>query len=151
MSLQSALHKFEQMKTGQTVITNDTELNLLSDYFVEHDGPDADLYFANCASVPNHKRVGILDQYVAWIGDMSERIFSGNFPTGIGYADCTRERHGDYVQLGFLSYSSLELVIEKDCPPHLESVIRLWASTLQEMRGQEYAIAGNMIITLGRK
>lgn len=58
-----ALAKLEAMKRGETVVTNDQELDIIMTT-----GDDALLHMR---SLPNPDRVGLLDQYVAWIG--SER------------------------------------------------------------------------------
>lgn len=77
-----------------------------------------------------------------------DRLFAGIFPTGISYADTTIERHGDYKRLGFLSFSTLELTIEKDCPKELADQITRDAAKIQAQRGQEYQIstAGQTVI-----
>lgn len=62
-----ALDKFKRMKAGERVVTNDKQLDILSAHFTAHDGDDANIYFRSVVSKPNPKRVGILDQYVAWI------------------------------------------------------------------------------------
>ena len=52
--------KIKKMKAGQKVITNDKEMDTMS----EIDGD-----FMNCVrSITNPDRCGILDQYVAWGG-----------------------------------------------------------------------------------
>lgn len=73
------------------------------------------------------------------IGD--ERLFIGVFSTGIGYADRTRERDDDFARLGFLSFRSLDLDIEPDCPDDLAADIRTHAATIQAMRGQDYQVS----------
>ena len=78
-----------------------------------------------------------------------KRLFSGFFPCGIVYADRHREEAGDYKRLGFLSYSTLILDIEPDCPAALKTQIRNDAATFQARRGESQAIAGNTTITLG--
>ncbi len=79
----------------------------------------------------------------------TERLFSGFFPCGIVYADRHNEVAGDYKRLGFLSYSTLILDIEPDCPASLQTQIEKDAATFQARRGESQAIAGNMVITLG--
>ena len=79
------------------------------------------------------------------------RLFSGCFPCGIGYADRYREVGGDYMKLGFLSYSTLILDVEKDCPPELAEQIKRDASRLQALCGKPYPIAGNATALLGEK
>lgn len=55
----SARDKLESMKRGEEVITNDAELDAMLEL-----GDDS---IDDVRSVPNPKRVGVLDQYVAWI------------------------------------------------------------------------------------
>lgn len=69
------------------------------------------------------------------------RLFIGVFPTGIGYADRTVERDGDFARLGFLSFRTLDLEIEDDCPEDLASDVRRHAATIQAMRGQDYQVS----------
>lgn len=79
-----------------------------------------------------------------------DRLFSGIFPTGVGYADRTVEEHGDYKKLGFLSFSTLELAIEKSCPADLAERIRADASKIQAMKGEKYQISTvGQTVTLG--
>lgn len=81
---------------------------------------------------------------------MSAALFIGVYPAGLVYADRTRERHGDYVRLAFLSYGSLVLEVEKDCPPALASEINAHAATIQAKRGQEFRISAcNQTVLLG--
>lgn len=55
----TAKDKLEAMKNGERVITNDAELDSMLEL-----GDDS---IDDVRSVPNPKRVGVLDQYVAWI------------------------------------------------------------------------------------
>lgn len=81
---------------------------------------------------------------------MNERIFAGVFSTGIGYADRAREKHGDWARLAFLSFSTLELVIEKDCPAALRADIEANAAKIQARRGEQYQVSTcGQTITLG--
>jgi len=70
-----------------------------------------------------------------------DRLFVGVFSTGIGYADRTRERDDDFTRLAFLSFRSLELDVEPDCPDDLAAEIRAHAAGIQAMRGQDYRIS----------
>lgn len=69
---------------------------------------------------------------------------------GITYCDRRRERHGDYARAAFISFGTLVLEFEKDCPDDLREMIGENAATLQTRRGDEYEIstAGQMT-TLG--
>jgi len=79
------------------------------------------------------------------------RIFAGTFPGGVVFADRTVQQAGDYQRLAFLPYRSLELEIEKDCPPELAEEIRLAAAPIQERRGGEFRIsATGQTVVLGR-
>ena len=53
--------KLELLRAGKGIITNDREL----DAMIALDGP----LFDNVRSAPNPKRIGVWDQYVAWIGE----------------------------------------------------------------------------------
>lgn len=81
-----------------------------------------------------------------------ERLFIAHFPAGIGYADMARERNGDYVQLAFLSYSTLVLEMKPRCPPELAELIRNHAATLQSRAGEKYVISGcGQTVLLGER
>ena len=71
------------------------------------------------------------------------RLFCGSFPEGVGYADRYRERGGDYMRLGFLSYSTLELDLEKDCPADLAEQIKRDAARLQARAGEHHVVSGS--------
>ena len=74
----------------------------------------------------------------------------GLFPCGIVYADRSVEVAGDYKRLAFLSYSSLTLAVERDCPNSLKTTIEHDAAAIyQARRGDSLQIAGNATITLG--
>ena len=81
----------------------------------------------------------------------SGRIFSGIYPGGVVFANWTVEQAGDYKRLAFLPYRSLELEIERDCPPDLAEEIRLAAAPIQARRGGEFQIsASGQTVVLGR-
>ena len=77
-----------------------------------------------------------------------ESLFCGLFPTGWSWCDTAIEENGDYKQIAYMSYRKLELEVYVPSSPLLP-LIRKDAAELQAKRGQEYAIAGNMVITLG--
>ena len=87
--------------------------------------------------------------------DMKDRLFSGVFPTGISYADRGRERHGDYLKLAFLPFSTLELEWhepEAKVPAPLRAAILADARKMIAKRGQAFPIsAAGQTITLGKK
>ena len=79
-----------------------------------------------------------------------DRPFTGIFPTGIAYADKTREDFGDYARCGPLLFSTLELEIEKDCPKDMEALIRSRAKTIQDRAGEQFEVStSGQTITLG--
>lgn len=79
----------------------------------------------------------------------SERLFVGCFPTGFSFADRSRERHGDYVKLARIPYTTLEIEWEKDCPAEFKPLIEAQAADLRSRRGESYPIAGNAYAILG--
>ncbi len=81
---------------------------------------------------------------------IDSRIFAACFPAGIVYADTKRERHGDYVRLAFLSYATLKLDIEPDCPKELRQHIIDDAAKIQARKGEQFQTAGNQYVTLGK-
>lgn len=79
---------------------------------------------------------------------MNRRLFIGIFPTGISYADKYYEAHGDYKRLAFLSYATLTLEIEPDCPEPLKQEIEEHAKAFNQ--GDEFQIStSGQTITLG--
>lgn len=81
---------------------------------------------------------------------MNERIFAGVFSTGIGYADRKREKHGDYARLAFLTFSTLTLEVEQDCPTALRKEIEEDAARIQAKRGEAFQVStSGQTITLG--
>ena len=81
---------------------------------------------------------------------LDERIFVATMATGIGYADRTREEHGDWKRLAILFYSDLRAEIAADCPPELEQQIRAHMAPIQARRGEQYQVStSGQTITLG--
>jgi len=79
-------------------------------------------------------------------------LFIGIFPAGVSYADRTRERRGDFVRLAFLTYDTLELTIEADCPPALRQRIVDDAARIQARKGQSFPIStGGQTVELGSR
>ncbi len=72
---------------------------------------------------------------------LDDRIFVATLATGIGYADRTREEHGDWKRLAILFFSDLRADIEPDCPADLESQIRSHRATIQARRGELYQVS----------
>ena len=83
--------------------------------------------------------------------EMNEIVGQYCYPTGIVYADKTREdpTTRDYKRLGYLNYATLVLELEPDCRGALADYVTTEAARLQAMRGQRFSIAGNMQVTLG--
>jgi hypothetical protein len=79
------------------------------------------------------------------------RLFAGILGgEGVSYADRYRERSGDYVHLGFLSFRTLKLDVEKDCPAKLRAQITEDAAKIQARKGQEYPVSSSgQWVTLG--
>ena len=81
---------------------------------------------------------------------LDDRIFVARLATGIGYADRTREEHGDWKRLAILFFSDLRAEIASDCPADLESQIRSHMATIQARRGEPYQVStSGQTITLG--
>lgn len=79
-----------------------------------------------------------------------ERLFICNHSTGIGYADRTRERNGDYQVLAHLFYSDLRTEIEDDCPADLRALIETHMASIKLRQGQQYQVStSGQTITLG--
>lgn len=68
----------------------------------------------------------------------ASRLFVGIYATGIVYSDRAQEAHRDYQRLAFLSFSTLELKIEKNCPADLAKQIKRDAAKIQARRGERY-------------
>lgn len=80
----------------------------------------------------------------------SPRLFAAKYPTGIFFADKTREVGGDYARLASIDYARLELTIDETCPADLRQVIENQARAMQVQRGQQYQIStSGQTITLG--
>jgi len=81
---------------------------------------------------------------------MSDPLFSGVFPTGIGYADRRVEEHGDYKWCALLLFSTLEIYWYKNCSPDLKERIIADAAKIQARKGEQYQISSSgQTITLG--
>jgi hypothetical protein len=67
------------------------------------------------------------------------------FPTGISYADTTRERHGDYLSLAFLPFRTLELewTPRVRIAPELRSRIVEHAESLRARKGEDYQVSSS--------
>lgn len=74
-------------------------------------------------------------------GELAPRLFQGVYPGGIMYSDRAVQRSGDYRQLAFLSFATLELRFENDCPEYWKPFITEKAAAIQAKRGQEYQVS----------
>ena len=82
----------------------------------------------------------------------NKRLFIGIYPGGLVYADRYVEINGDYKRLGFLPYDTLELQLEKDCPPALATEIRHDAAVMRTLKGQPFRTSTTgQTITLGTR
>jgi hypothetical protein len=81
----------------------------------------------------------------------ADRLFIGVMPTGFSYADKQRERHGDYMSIARLPFSTLEL--EWSPGPHpaeLRKLVEQHAAGIVKRRGQEYQVStSGQTVTLG--
>jgi hypothetical protein len=89
------------------------------------------------------KRRGLKRRYGRAGRSLSERLFIGVYPAGISYADRSREKHGDYARCAFLSFGSLKLDVEPDCPKSLLGLIKRDAAKVQAKRGEQYVVSGS--------
>jgi hypothetical protein len=81
----------------------------------------------------------------------SPKLFIGVFPTGLGYADSSREEDGDYVKVAFLPYSTLELEVYKPKSALLPE-IREHAAGMQAKRGESFSVSTcGQSVVLGQK
>ena len=82
--------------------------------------------------------------------EAADRLFIGIFPGGISYCDRKIEEHGDYKQVAFLPYDTLELQVRKGCHPALLQLISADAESIQAKRGQEFRVSTcGQTVTLG--
>lgn len=80
-----------------------------------------------------------------------QRLFIGCYPTGLVYADTEQEVDGDYKRLAYLSYSTLVLELEHDCPRELAEQIKRNAVTVQSRRGEQFQVSHcGQTVTLGK-
>lgn len=84
--------------------------------------------------------------------DLDEVVGQYVYPTGIVYADRTRDDPAtrDYKRLAYLNYASLELDLEPDLKGDLLNHVIASAAKIQAMKGQSFQIAGNASVILGQ-
>jgi len=80
---------------------------------------------------------------------MQDRIFSGMYPTGIVWSDREVIEYNDYKRLAFLSYATLTLDIESDCPDFLRNEIIADAKRFQDKKGEYIEYMSGQKILLG--
>jgi hypothetical protein len=86
----------------------------------------------------------------AW--PLDKRLGKFTMSTGIWYADRGVEVNGNYKQLAYLLFSTLELCFYPACPEEFRPLIKAHAAELQARRGEEYIVPGTgQTITLGGK
>ncbi|WP_298841699.1 hypothetical protein [uncultured Salinicola sp.] len=83
------------------------------------------------------------DGFPVQIATKPDPVFLCVMPTGWWWSDRTREEDGDYVQLAFLSFSSLELKIFDNCRDEWRERITSRAAEFQSMKGQDYQISSS--------
>lgn len=94
--------------------------------------------------------VKLWNRHKAEIEPIIRRLFIGVYPCGLVYADRFVEVNGDYKRLAFLSYSTLQLELEKDCPWDLADQIKRDAAAMQAKAGHQFPISTcNQTVTLG--
>jgi hypothetical protein len=78
-------------------------------------------------------------------------LFIGVFPAGISYADRTRSRHGDYLQVAFLPYDTLALEYRgPKVSSDMRASIEKHAASLQARKGQTFQVsAAGQTVKLG--
>ena len=81
-----------------------------------------------------------------------ERLFIGIMPTGISYADRSREVDGDYASCAFLPFDTLVLDVSPKCPEELRGPIKADAATIIARRGEQFKISSSdQTVVLGSK
>lgn len=75
-----------------------------------------------------------------------DRLFIGNMPCGIVYADRKVEEHGDFRRLAFISYDTLELDMEDKVPADCKAFIEQQHEKYLACTGQVYQVANQTMI-----
>lgn len=73
----------------------------------------------------------------------AERLFIGIMPTGISYADRSREVDGDYARCAFLPFDTLALEVAPKCPKELLGLIKADAAAIIARRGEQFSISSS--------
>ncbi len=72
---------------------------------------------------------------------VDDRLFVGVMPTGIVYADRSREVDGDYARCAFLPFDTLALEVAPKCPRDMLGAIKADAATIIARRGEQFKIS----------
>jgi hypothetical protein len=70
-----------------------------------------------------------------------DRLFIGIFPAGISYADRTREEHGDYKQVAFLSYATLKIEWRGRPDAAIRAEVEAHAATMRARAGGTFTVS----------
>ena len=122
------------------------ELERKADY-IEADGP-ANLAARRTTEAAERKAA----KAALRSGPLEERLFKGNYPCAIVYADRAVERNGDYRLLAMLPYDTLQMIYEKDCPDMWRPLLEAEAIAMQARVGEKYVMSScGQYIILGRR
>jgi hypothetical protein len=78
------------------------------------------------------------------------RLFACVYSTGIAYSDRTKEEHGDYKKVAFLSFKTLILEPAKGANKELLAAAVLDAKKIQARKGENFQISSSgQYVTLG--
>lgn len=78
-----------------------------------------------------------------------DRLFVGVTPTGIVYADRSREVDGDYARCAFLPFDTLALAVAPKCPKDMVGLIEADAAAIIARRGEQFPISSSNQTVLG--
>jgi len=78
------------------------------------------------------------------------RLFACIYPGGIAYSDRTKEEHGDYKKVAFLSFKTLVVEPAKNANKELLAAAMLDAKKIQARKGENFQVSSSgQYITLG--
>lgn len=103
--------------------------------------------------MPKKKSPAQLDREIKEALDAKANLFIGTFPTGISYADKSREKDGDYKRVAFLPFSTLVLEWWPGKHPQaMRDDIEKHAAKLIARRGQEHQVStSGQTVMLGKR
>jgi hypothetical protein len=104
--------------------------------------PNLKCTYRNCRVCPHKQHVHSRKQKTLTL-PAADQLSVATFPTGVAYADRTRERNGDYLRLAFLPFQSLELewAPRVRVPPEMRRLIIEHADRLRARRGEDYQVS----------